>query len=135
VRDQCRPVEITTVLDNVADITKAETDWSRLNRAIEQMTVRLAAAQFEEDFQSIGHLAREPFISLGQAVYDPARHPSEDSVTPSETHAKRMLTAYVAAELSGAANEEARRFARAAVVYADAVTHKRSAGRRSAAGI
>jgi hypothetical protein len=40
-----------------------------------------------------------------------------------------MLTAYVAAKLSGAANEEARRFARAAVVYADAVTHKRSAVR------
>ncbi|HYU52854.1 MAG TPA: hypothetical protein VEK37_07910 [Gemmatimonadaceae bacterium] len=115
----------------MADITKAETGWSRLNRAIEQMTVRLAAAQFEEDFQSIGHLAREAFISLGQAVYDPARHPSEDSVTSSETDAKRMLTAYVAAELSGA-NEEARRFARAAVVYADAVTHKRSAGRLDA---
>jgi hypothetical protein len=96
------------------------------------MTVRLAAAQFEEDFQSIGHLAREAFISLGQAVYDPTRHPSEDRVTPSDTDAKRMLTAYVAAELSGAANEEARRFARAAVVYSDAVTHKRSASRLDA---
>ena len=85
----------------MADITKAETDGSRLNHAIEQMTVRLAAAQFEEDFQSIGLVAREAFISLGQAVHDPARHPSEDSVTPSEADAKRMLTAYVAAELSG----------------------------------
>ena len=109
------------------DMTKAETDWSRLNRAVEQMTTRLAAAQFEEDFQGIGHLAREAFISLGQAVYDPVRHPSEDGVTPSPTDAKRMLTAYVAAELGGAGNDEARRFARAAVVYSDAVTHKRSA--------
>jgi hypothetical protein len=33
---------------SVADMTKAETDWSRLNRAVEQMTVRLAAAQFED---------------------------------------------------------------------------------------
>jgi hypothetical protein len=91
---------------------KAETDWRRLNRAVGQMTTRLAAAQFEEGFQSIGHLAREAFISLGQAVYDPARHPSEDGITPSATDATRMLTAYVAAELSGAGNEEARRFAR-----------------------
>src|SRR2546422_6943795 len=113
-------------------MTNAETDWSRLNRAVEQVTTRLAAAQFEEDFQSIGHLVREAFISLGQAVYDPARHPSEDGVTLSATDAKRMLTAYVAAELSGAGNEEARRFARAAVVYADAVTHKRSASRLDA---
>ena len=43
-----------------------------------------------------------------------------------------MLTAYVAAELSGAGNEEARRFARAAVACADAVTHKRSASRLDA---
>jgi hypothetical protein len=78
------------------------------------MTARLAGARFEEDFQSIG-LAREAFISLGQAAYDPTRHPSEDGVTPSATDAKRMLGAYVAAELSGAANEESRRFARAAV--------------------
>ncbi len=110
-------------------MTQAETDWSRLNRAVERMTLRLAAAQFEEDFQSIGHLAREAFISLGQAVHDPARHPSEDAVTPSATDAKRMLTTYVAAELSGSGNEEARKFARAAVMYADAVTHKRSATR------
>ena len=101
---------------SVADTTKAATDWTRLNRAVEQMMARLATAQFEEDFQSIGYLAREAFISLGQAVYDPARHPSEDGVTPSATDAKRMLTAYVAADVSGAANEEARRFARAALV-------------------
>lgn len=90
-------------------MTNAETDWSRLNRVVEQMTTRLDAAQFEEDFQSIGHLAREAFISLGQAVYDRARHPSEDGVTPSATDAKRMLTAYVAAEMSGAVDDEARR--------------------------
>ena len=114
---------------SVADMTNAETDWSRLNRVVEQMTTRLDTAQFEEDFQSIGHLAREAFISLGQAVYDRARHPSEDGVTPSATDAKRMLTAYVAAEMSGAANEEARRFARAAVIFADVVVHKRSASR------
>jgi hypothetical protein len=113
-------------------MTKAETDWTRLNRAVEQMGARLAAAQFEEDFQSIGHLAREAFISLGQAVFDSPRHPSEDGVTPSPTDAKRMLTAYVATELAGAANEEARRFARAAVIYADTVTHKRSASRLDA---
>ena len=44
-------------------MTMAETDWSRLNRAVEQMTTRLAAGHFEESFQSIGHLARVPALT------------------------------------------------------------------------
>ena len=106
--------------------------WKRSTRAIDQMKERLVEAQFEEQFQGIGHLAREAFISMAQAVHDPVRHPSEDGTAPSATDAKRMLDSYVAAELAGAAREEARRFARAAVVYADAVTHKRSAIRTDA---
>jgi len=59
-------------------------------------------------------LAREVFISIAQAVYDPARHPPEDDgTTPSDTDAKRMLASFVAAELRGASDEDARRFLRA----------------------
>ena len=106
-----------------------EDAWKRARRTIEQMRSRLAAAQHEEDFQGIGLLGREAFISIAQAVYDPARHPTEDGVTPSATDAKRMLVSFVAAELSGSSNEDARKFLRAAVMYADAVVHKRAARR------
>ena len=107
-------------------------DWIRTRRAVDNMNARLKVAQTEEDFQSVGHLAREVFISLAQAVYDPERHPSEDTVTPSSTYAKRMLSAYVGVELPGESNEEARRWAKASISLADALTHNRSATRRDA---
>jgi hypothetical protein len=86
-------------------------------------------AHHEEDFQGIGHLAREALISIAKAVYDPARHPTQDGVVASPTDAKRMLTAFVAAELASSSNEEARKLVRSAVMHADALTHKRTARR------
>jgi hypothetical protein len=109
-----------------------EEAWSRARRTIDLMQQRLPAAQHEEDFQGIGLLAREAFISMAQAVYDSSRHPSEDGGTPSETDAKRMLVSFVAAELSGSSKEDARKFMRAAVMFADVLIHKRSAGRMDA---
>jgi hypothetical protein len=103
--------------------------WQRARRVIQQINERMTTARHAEDFQGIGLLAREAFVSIAQAVYDPARHPPEDGVEPSETDAKRMLAAFVAAELPGSSNEDARRFLRSSIMYADAVTHKRSAGR------
>ena len=64
---------------------------------------------------------------MAQAVYDPMRHPSLDSVTPSDTDAKRQLDTFFAAELYGSANEAMRTYARSAVKLADALTHKRTA--------
>jgi hypothetical protein len=107
-------------------------DWVRTRRAVDTMNARLAAAQSEEDFQSVGHLAREVLISLAQAVYDPERHPTEDNVTPSNTDAKRMLSAYVGVEFSGGSNEEPRHWTKASISLAHALTHKRSATRRDA---
>ena len=109
-----------------------EEAWSRARRTIELMQQRLPGAQHEEDFQGIGLLAREAFISMAQAVYDASRHPSEDRVLPSETDAKRMLVSFVAAELSGPSKEDARKFMRSAVMFADVLIHKRSAGRMDA---
>ncbi len=39
-------------------------------------------------------------ISLGQSVFDPARHPSLDGASISSTDAKRMLEAYIAVEIA-----------------------------------
>jgi hypothetical protein len=105
------------------------TDWARVRRAVEAMNAHVLTAEAEEEFQAVGLLAREVLISVGQSVYDAGRHGAVDGIEPSPTDAKRMLEAYIAMELSGPGNEEARRFVRSAVGLADALQHRRSARR------
>jgi hypothetical protein len=89
------------------------TGWTRVDRAVAEVTTRLLSASSEEHFQTVGLLCREALISVAQMVFDPARHKSTDGVTPSTTDGKRMLEAFIAVELEGAANEIARRHAKA----------------------
>jgi hypothetical protein len=72
-------------------------------------------------------------ISVAQEVYDPARHPPIDNVTPSDTDAKRMLEAIFEIELKGSTNDQARAHAKAAVNLALALQHKRTSDFRTAA--
>ena len=103
--------------------------WDRVTRAVDSMNHRLVSAETEEDFQAVGLLGREALISLAQAVFQPEHHPSLDGVSPSQTDAKRMLEAFVAAVLAGSGNEEARRLVRSAVAFAESLQHRRSAQR------
>ena len=115
------------------DAIEEPTGWPKVDRTVGEVRKRLAEAKSEEHFQAVGLLCREALISLAQAVYDPAKHPVLDGVTPSETDAKRMLEAYISAELGGATNEVARRHARAAVDLAVELQHRRTATFRQAA--
>jgi hypothetical protein len=109
------------------------TGWQRVDRAVGETRDRLAAARNEEQFQAVGLLCREALISLAQAVYRRERHPPLDGTEPSETDAKRMLEAYVAVELAGGANEEARKHTRSSLELTNALQHKRTATFREAA--
>jgi hypothetical protein len=109
------------------------TGWERVDRNVDKITDQLAKADNEEDFQAIGLLCREALISVAQAVYDPLDHPSLDDVETSETDAKRMLEAYLAAKLPGSTNEIHRKFAKTAYQLAVGLQHKRTANFRDAA--
>ncbi len=109
------------------------TGWPRVDRTVGEIRDRLAAAQTEEQFQAVGLLCREALISLAQAVYVRERHPPSDGVEPSQTDAKRMLSACIAAELPGAPNEETRKHARSALDLANVLQHRRTADFRMAA--
>jgi hypothetical protein len=109
------------------------TGWVRVDRCVGELRDRLASAQTEEQFQAVGLLGREAIISVAQAVYDRRRHPTLDGVEPSPTDGKRMLEAYIAVELSGGANEEARKHARSALEFAVALQHRRTAAFKDAA--
>lgn len=118
---------------NVAGSLREPTGWERVDRVIDKIRQGLANGVNEEDFQSVGLLCREALISLSQAVFDPAVHPSLDGVKPSDTDAKRMLEAYIEKELSGSSNEAARKYAKAALDLANGLQHSRTASFRDAA--
>ena len=115
-----------------AELFEEPTGWPRVDRGIYELRRRLEQAEKEEQFQAVGLLCRETLISLAQVVYDPQRHPTLDGVSPSETDAKRMLEAYVSAELSGGPNEGVRRHAKAALALANDLQHHRTANYRQA---
>ncbi len=81
----------------------------------------------------MGLLCREALISLAQTVFDPNRHRILDGVDVSSSDAKRMLEAYLAAELAGQEMKVARQHARAALDLTNELQHKRTATFRHAA--
>ncbi len=108
------------------------TGWTRVDRVVDQLIAKLPAAEKEEEFQTIGLLCREALISLAQAVYKPGVHKTSDGVEPSSTDANRMLDAYLSTEYAGQSNEALRRHAKAALVLANDLQHRRTATHRDA---
>ena len=68
--------ELQRLVKNSRGATSFEpTGWQRVDRTILRATERLVSARNGEDYQGVGHLCREALISLGQVVWDRARHP------------------------------------------------------------
>jgi len=109
------------------------TGWAKVDRTLSEIRQRLERASTEEQFQAVGLLCREALISLAQTVFDASRHKILDGVDASPTDARRMLEAYLAAELAGGENKVARQHARAALDLANELQHKRTANFRQAA--
>jgi hypothetical protein len=128
-----RPVFGARELAKRIEIFEDPIGWPKVDRQFSEVRLRLREATSEEHYQAVGLLCREVLISVAQAVYIPERHPSLDGVTPSPTDAKRMLDAFLSIELGGQANEEARSHAKAALKFAIALQHNRTADFRAAA--
>lgn len=111
----------------------ADSGWEKVEAMCRDIAVNVAHANTEHEHQGVGHLCRETLIALADVVHDYERHPPTDGTNPSKTDAKRRLDAYLAAELAGRTNEEARRMVRSAVDLANAVQHDAAATRRDAA--
>lgn len=109
------------------------TGWERVDRTLSKCHAKLQQAIHEEDFQEIGLLCREVFISLGQAVYDSETQTPSDGVAPSSTDAYRMLDAYISTTLSGSKVESIRKHAKTSLQLAVELQHKRTADFRLSA--
>ena len=55
----------------------------------------LISAEKTLDYQSVGMYGRELLITLAQAVFDKAKHPSTDGTDIEAADSKRMLDAYI----------------------------------------
>lgn len=121
-----------TAQPELIKVTVNLTDWERIERSINELRLRQNDAKSEEQFQVVGLLSRETIITLAQTVYNKDKHPILDSTAVSKTDAKRMLEAYIAVEIGGAANETLRKYARATLDLANELTHKRTATKNDA---
>jgi hypothetical protein len=114
-------------------IIEEPTGWEKVDRQIQEIKLRLDTASTEEHYQTIGLISREVLISLAQATYDAERYPLIDGKSPSKTDAGRMLESLLEIELRGGTNEEARSHTKAALKFAAALQHKRTADFTTAA--
>lgn len=118
---------------NPAEPCHEPTGWEKVDRSIDGIITQLARAARQEEYQSVGLLCRECLISLAQAVFKPEAHRTADGVRPSNTDAYRMLEAYFLSEYSGSHNEALRRHAKASLILANELQHKRTAEYKDAA--
>ena len=111
------------------------TGWSLVDRQLGEARRVLESASTEEQFQSVGLHCRETLISLARTVYDPDQHPpvNGDDVRVSDTDAKRMLDRFLAVEISGSSNVQARRLGKVSLGLANDLQHRRTATFRQAA--
>ncbi len=128
-----RPVFGARKLGTRASIIEEPTGWGKVDRQIQEIKFNLNTASNEEHYQTIGLISREVLISLAEATYDSKKYPSIDGKTPSKTDAGRMLESLLEIELRGGTNEEARSHAKAALKFAAALQHKRTADFTTAA--
>ena len=116
-----------------SEVSIEPTGWSRVDRGLDETRRRLEEASTEEQFQAVGLLCREVLISLAQAIHDPNRYTVLDDASISDSDAKRMFDSFLEVEVSGGANANTRKYARAAYDLAVQLQHKRTARFRHAA--
>lgn len=106
------------------------TGWERVDDQIVQLRQRYTVALTVEDFQAIGLLCRDVFVSLAESIFDADRHSKEGEEAP--TTLRDQLFAVIEHEAAGAASKELRALLKATIAYANKVQHDRSATRHQA---
>lgn len=117
-----------------AELQEATTGWDRVDLQLSQLRERFATARTVEDFQAIGLLCRDVFISLAEATFDAGEHLPDAAELPGAADAKARLGLTVDAVAGGASNRELRAVLKASFDLANKVQHAR-AGTLSEAAI
>jgi len=100
---------------------------------LQNIYIKLAEADTERDFQTVGTLCREALITLGQTVYEPSKHGHIGEIETSKADTSRMLEAYIKSELEGSTYKEMRKVIRESLNLINQLQHKRTADFKHAA--
>lgn len=103
------------------------TGWDLVDDGANRMKEVLISAEKTLDYQSVGMYGRELLITLAQAVFDKAKHPSTDGTDIGAADSKRMLDAYIHYCMHKKSKEREVKFAKAAVDFSNELTHNRTA--------
>ena len=103
------------------------TGWDLVDDGVNRMKEVLISAEKTLDYQSVGMYGRELLITLAQAVFDKAKHPSTDGTDIGAADSKRMLDAYIHYCMHKKSKEREVKFAKAAVDFSNELTHNRTA--------
>lgn len=128
--------DLYEALDRLAEeevgtgIQPERTGWEKVDDQIVQLRQRYLAAETTEDFQAVGLLCRDVFVSLDEATFDEERHVPPGQDRPGEL-ADRLL-AVVSVEAAGASNKELRRLVKSNIDFTNKVQHDRAATRADA---
>ncbi|HKX45971.1 MAG TPA: hypothetical protein VJP77_04665 [Planctomycetota bacterium] len=107
-------------------------EWIDIERRLDRMERLLHEAGGPEDFQAVGHHARDLLISLAQLVHSPESQPALDGKEMSSADFKRRLESYFHHSLAGRRWPEIRAVCKATTSLAGAVLHQRPGTRTSA---
>ena len=108
-------------------LTYEPTGWDMVDDGVGCMKEVLVSAEKTLDYQSVGMYGRELLITLAQAVFDKAKHPSTDGTDIGTSDSKRMLDAYIHYCMHKKSKEREVKFAKAAVDFSNELTHNRTA--------
>jgi len=109
-----------------AGLQEALTGWDRVDDQLSQLRERFATARTAEDFQAVGLLCRDVFISLADATFDRPAHLPDGEDVPGPADAKRKLSFTVDAVAAGESNRELRGVFKATFDLANKVQHARA---------
>jgi hypothetical protein len=80
-----RPVFAPQRIGQRVQVFEEPTGWQKVDRQLQEVRLRLDAAETEEQWQAVGLLCREVLISVAQEVYDPNCHRPREGAVPSAT--------------------------------------------------
>lgn len=118
--------QIKKMESGVPEIFEEKTGWEKIEQELQTIKKKLKEAKTSEEYQAIGTICREVFISLAQEVYNPDIHKRGDE-TISTTDAKRMFELYIRIEFAGETNEILRKYIKSAIDLTNELVHKRPA--------
>ena len=109
--------------------------WTHIADAMNDIRAKLGLASDVNAYAEVGLLCRRALIQMGQAIFDPEKHPplGANDAEVSLDDVKRIVARYLEVEMPGPSRQTARQCVRSAVDLASQLVHGNNSTYRDAA--